>query len=63
MKARHISKRAAAILDRLRSHRHVSSTNEFAVEYMQRSRILPFVVRSRKQACCGKPVASRRRMS
>jgi hypothetical protein len=51
MKARHISKRAAVILDRLRSHRHVASTNEFAVEYMVRPRILPFVVRSRARRC------------
>lgn len=45
--SKRISKRAAAILDRLRSHRHASSTNEFSVEYMTRQRILPFVVKSR----------------
>ena len=46
-KSPHISKRAVAILDRLRAHRHVSSTNYFALEYMVRPRILPFVVKSR----------------
>ncbi len=43
-------KRASVILDRLRSHRHLTSTNEFAVDRLLRGRVLPFVVKARKRA-------------